>query len=537
MSDILCGVLTFYVDTSGTTVSKYVTAGREYLGPNRPGVFLPVVQEFVNLQTDAFDDGTTFGEVTVGGGVLTLANPAGILDEWLTYGGGTLALYILDGESADWNSKTALLMADIEVLEDDGSGSLTVRLKDGRALTDVPFETALYAGTNSGATGLEGTAEDLKGKPKVNALGYVFQAPVPWANTSKQIVQLDKIRINNIGNQKIYDGLVAITRGTQKTSVANLVAATPSSGTFDYYLGDSGDGAYAMLGTTPKYTVTADIEGQARGGTFRTKPGDLWLEALTQRAGIASGNVSSADVTAINAAAPYDLGLWLDEPTTVKEVCDRIARSVLGFWGRDQSGVFRFFQLEDPAGETPVATFKPFRPTGTAKSTDGDIISLERLAPNDQGAGLPAADITVRYRRYALTQDLGFDVNAPLSLRTAAKDEYRVAKPSSPLPNWRAKYPLAPSLEFDTDLVTEAHAIAIADKAAALFSVEGRTRYRATIRMTSALAAGLTLGSVVTLVYPRWDLAAGKNAVILGMRYRGFASAQSGEILQCNLFV
>lgn len=477
MADVLCGVLTFYVDTSGTTVSKYVTAGREYLGANRPGVFLPVVQEFVNLQVDAFDDGTTFGEVAVGGGVLTLANPAGALDEWLTYGGGTAELYLLAAENADWNSRASFLVADIEVLEDDGNGSLTIRLKDGRALTDVPFETTLYAGTNSGASGLEGTTDDLKGKPKINALGYVFQAPVPWANTSKQIVHLDKIRINNIGDQKIYDGLVAITRGTQKSSIAALVAATPSSGTFDYYLGDSDDGAYAMLGTTPKATVTADIEGQARGGTFRSKPGDLWFEALTQRAGISPGNVSSSDATAVNAAAPYDLGLWLDEPTTVKEVCTRIAKSILGFWGRDHSGVFRLFQLSDPADGTPVATFKPFLPTGTAKSTDGDIISIERIAPNDAGAGQPAADITVRYRRYALTQDLGFDVNAPLALRNAAKEEYRVAKPSSPLTNWRAKYPLAPTLEFDTDLVNEADAIAIADKAAALFSVEGRTRY------------------------------------------------------------
>lgn len=537
MSDVLCAVLTFYVDTSGTSVSKYVTAGREYLGANRPGVFLPVVQEFVNLQIDAFDDGTTFGEVAVGGGVLTLANPAGALDGWLTYGGGTAALYILASESADWNSKTALLVADIEVLEDDGNGSLTVRLKDGRALTDVPFETAFYAGTNAGATGLEGTAEDLKGKPKVNALGHVFQAPVPWANTSKQIVQLDKIRINDIADGKIYDGLVALTRGAAKASVAALVAATPAPGTFDYYLGGSGDGAYAMLGTTPKYTVTADIAGQARGGTFRTKPGDLWQEALTQRAGIPSGSVSSADVTAINAAAPYDLGLWLDEPTAVKDVCNRIARSILGFWGRDQSGMFRLFQLVDPAGQTPLAAFKPFLPRETAKNTDGDIISLERLAPNDRGSGAPAAEITVRYRRYALTQDLGFDVNAPLALRAAAKDEYRVAKPSAPLVNWRAKYPLAPSLEFETDLVNEADAVAIADKAAALFSVEGRTRYRVTLRMTSAVAAGLGLGATVRLIYPRWGLDAGKNALILGMRYRGFTSAQSGEILQCNLFV
>lgn len=199
--------------------------------------------------------------------------------------------------------------------------------------------------------------------------------------------------------------------------------------------------------------------------------------------------------------------------------------------------MFRLFQLVDPAGETPVATFKPFLPTSMAKSTDGDIVSIERVAPNDAGAGLPAADITVRYRRFALTQDLGFDVNAPLALRIAAKDEYRIAKPSSPLPNWRAKYPLAPAVEFDTDLVNEADAIAIADKAADLFSVEGRTRYRLTMRLSGALAAGIGLGSTVRLVYPRWGLDGGKNALVLGMRYRGFAGGQAGEVLQCNLFV
>ncbi len=535
MAEVLCVVLTFKTDLIGGTAAGYHTTGREYLGAGRPGAFRPDIQEFVNLQRDAFDDGASFGEIAASVAQLRISNPDGALDAYIGYGGGRAEFYLLASEYAAWSTKTLMIGLDIEFCENiEGTSVLQVRLKDGRALLDKPFEPNVYAGTNAGASGLEGLPEDLKDQRKVNALGYVFQAPVPWANAAAQIVHLDRIRIDDVADSHLYDGLVALTRSSVQTSIANLQASTPGVGEFALYRGTAGDGAYAKIGGNPAYTITADIDGQARGGTFRSLPGDLFEEVITQRAG---KTVDAGDIAALNAAAPWDLGKWIDTEMSIREVCNIIARSVLGFWGEDRAGVYRIFQLVDPAGETPVAAFRPIFPTGAAKSTDGDIIAIERLTPADETAGLPAADISVLYAEFAQVTDLGFDTNAPLAFRQAAKKQWRTARPSSPLLDWRAKYPLAPPLTFETAIAFETHAIACADLAAALFSREGRARYRVTFRLTDAVISAIDLGAIVELTFPRWDLGAGKNGQILGMRYRSFGVGGVDQVLQCNVFV
>lgn len=547
MPQILVLTLSLFTDSAGTTETLYATTGKEYLGAGAPGIVLPIIQDFASIDLTAFGSGQTFGEITIAPGSVTLANPAGALDYLLTLGGGTATLDLLDSETTAWSDRQTMLIADVDHIDDSiSTGILTVQLSDGRAAAEALFEATTYAGTNSGATGLQGTPSDLEGKPIVNCLGDAFQCPVPFVNAPAQIVQLDKIRINAI--TAIYDGLVAITAGTKKTTLANLIAATPTAGHYDYYLGDDAgggnDGAYAMIATTPKYQVTADIQGQARGGTFRGLAGDLFKEIIEQRIG---GTTDAANIAAINAAMPYALGMWLDQSIANRDVLTRIAQSIVGFWGRDKLGVYRLYQLQDPAGMTSVASFEPILPLEAVPSTTGDIVAFSRPQITQQPAdstsaivnpSVPVSDITVTYAPNGVVTNLGFDTASDPTVRMNAAQASLSAKPTTPCTNWIKKYPLSQPFSLDTWHATKAGAVTVADILRALFNVEGRGVYQAVLPLNSSVVEAVDLATCITIKFPRYGFDAGKKAFVLDMKYRGFSpQADAGQTVTCNVLV
>jgi hypothetical protein len=533
MGQVLLAELTLNVPgTVVTPITIGACSGREYRGANAPRDYPPRVVEFLNFRRDAVGDGRTFGSSSFGGGTLRLANPDGFYDALIDYGaaGGAARFLLLSSEKADYTTAVELLTCVIDQLQFSFS-EVTVLLKDRRAETEVPFETTLFAGTNVGASGLEGLPDTLKDQPKPNALGYVFQAPLPWANEQALILQADRVRISAVAD--VYDGLVALSTGSARASIAALQSGTPAPGFYDYYLGSGGDGAYIKVPSTPVYTITADLQGQARNGTFRSTPADLFLEVLTQRAGVDSEDVSADDLDDLATVAPYDLGLWIDQPMTVREVCDRIAASIPGWWGVDKAGVYRLKPLRDPSLGTSAVTFKVIKPTGIAKATDGDIVAIERLATNDAGNGVPTWQVTVRYKEFGQVTDQAFDVNASLELRNAARKQWR----SSVVSDSAVKdlHPLAVALEFETALVNESDAQSVAAQLLSLYGAR-RDRYRVSVQLNAALAENIDLGSIVSLKFDHFDLAAGKNFVVLGMRYRSLSESTVGSIVELDIW-
>ena len=534
MAQILLGDLTFQIPGSPVTTQTFgVTNGLEYRGDNAPRVYAPRVIEFINLQRDAVADGKTFGSTQAGGGVLRLANPDGYYDDWIDYGvGGPAVFRLVTSTTADFNTATPLVTVKIRRVEMDFD-EVRVHLQDRSAETDVAFQSDLYLGTNSGASGVEGLPDDLQGLPRPDALGYVFQAPLPWANQQALILELDSERINNIDDAKVYDGLVGLTRATARASLAALQSASPSSGTFDYYLGGSEDGAYIKLGAVPEYNITADIEGKAPLGVFLNMPGELFDWALQQRAGVDYANISADDLDVLLTSAPYDLGIWIDRQTTVRTVLDRIAASLPGYWYVDAYGVYRLKQARDPGGETPVLTFKVIRPTGIAATSDGDVVSIERLSTNDAGGGVPAWQIRVLYKEFSQVTDLGFDTASNVSIRSEAKSRFRTAVAEDAA--IKTLHPLAVTLEFETALVNEADAQAVADALLALYGVR-RDRFKIGVRLTPALIASVDLGSYIGLEFPRYGMDSGKTFEVRSIHYRGAAVGAVSEIVDLDIW-
>lgn len=534
MGQILLADLTFKVPGSPvTTQTLGVTNGLEYLGANAPRVYASRILEFVNLRRDVVSNGKTFGPTDVSGGILRLANPDGEYDDLRGWGTGGAAVFrLVDDSTTDFNDATVLCTVIIRRVEAD-LDEVKIHLVDRSFETDQPFQTDFYAGTNSGSTGVEGLPGDLKGKPVVDALGYQFQAPLPFANESALIMQLDSERISAIATNKVYDGLVGVTRGTARASLAALQAGTPGAGTFDYYLGGNNDGAYIKLGTKPVYAITADFDGKAPGGTFLKRPGELFDWVLQNRAGVSYLNISSADLAVLLTSAPYDLGMWIDQPIDIRDVLDRIAASLPGYWYVDNNGSYRLKQAHDPTVQTPVATFKVIEPTDVAKATDGDIISVQLLSTNDAGGGVPADQVTVKYKRFAQVTELGFDTASTAAVRSEAKNEWRTSVATDATVGQVHEQPA--KLEFETVLVNAADAATVASSLLALYSVR-RDRFKVAARLTPAVAALLDLGVYVRVEFPRYGLDAGKVLEVRGLQYRGAAEDDADDVVEMDLW-
>lgn len=161
------------------------------------------------ITRDLFGSGTTFGKSRVGFGDLVLLNGDGELDALRTYGFDGRAITIRRGEpgAAYPGGFTTVLVATMDVPE-FGIDTVTIKLRDRQREVQVPLQTTKYAGDNVLPAGLEGTADDLEGKPKPVCLGVVKNVPAVLVNTSKLIYQVHDGAIQSL--DAVYDRGIAI---------------------------------------------------------------------------------------------------------------------------------------------------------------------------------------------------------------------------------------------------------------------------------------------------------------------------------------
>jgi hypothetical protein len=205
-------------------------------------VFYPTLSSpFVGFPRWMFPPNTTRGEAPPRAAQAILLNPEGFYDAYLNaaFAGrrfvarrgqvSALATYpdagwttVLDGVTAAPDFTPMTLQP--------GSGSLQIPVRDARKWLSVPFETDTYAGDNSGGNGLEGTADDLKGKRKPNQLGGAsFNVPLVLVNAEKNIWQahngelqsFDEIRDD--GFPLTSSGVIFEPNTTPKTNASDTI--------------------------------------------------------------------------------------------------------------------------------------------------------------------------------------------------------------------------------------------------------------------------------------------------------------------------
>jgi hypothetical protein len=212
------------------------------------------------VKRDLFDSGATSGRSRIDYGDVELLNGDGALDALLTYGYGR-AVTIRKGTVGAAYPAGFTTIFDGTAIGVEGSGDrLRVKLRSGQLSLEQPFQTTKYAGNNSLPAGLEGVAEDLKGKPKPVCLGTVLNVAPPQVNTSKLIYQVSDGAVQSV--DAVYDAGRALATGGIWTIDDGGFGSEDVQGLV------YGAGLYVAVGTAGTLTTSAD--------------GDTWTSRTSQ---------------------------------------------------------------------------------------------------------------------------------------------------------------------------------------------------------------------------------------------------------------
>lgn len=506
MSTIYLAHVTVYDPAiAGTKVLYYCTGTGFVTGTDaakRPAgipahtYYEPRIKQPASMRRDCFSRGATGGASEIGYGEMLMVNKDGALDGFLDYGLDGRSIEILIGQMSPWQTPvfTTILKGTIEQPRVSWD-TVSIRLRDRQAELDKPVQATKYAGNNSLPNGLEGVAGDIKGQPKPRLYGRAFNFAPPCVNTSRLIYQVNDGAVQSV--DAVYDRGATLTKGADYTSQSDMETNAPAASNFRAWPA----GGYFRLGSSAIGQITTDAT-QGAAASNRTAA-QIINAVATGPGGIASGDVVSADITALDSANSAEVGIYVGEESTVRAVLDEVAGAVGAWWGFDRLGQFRAQRLELPSG-TPVATL-----------TEVEIIKIDRVATTDKGAGVPAWRVALNYKKFYAAQDSDIAGAVTDARRAEIRNTWRstVAEDAAV----KTAHPLAPQLDFDTLLIDAAAAGTEGSRCLMLYKTR-RDPFAVRVALDAVLAAAIDLGTVVRVVHTRFGLAAGKDFRVLGLQ-------------------
>lgn len=517
MGQIYLVEITAATDISGTLTTLRYSSGDGY--NLEDDYYEPRIQQAANLTREIFDDGRTFGASRVSYGELVLVNADGGLDAILEYGYGRQAKIMIGDEDADYNTFATVLDGTIEQPVADFD-TVTFRFRDRQLELDRPIQPSKFLGNNSGSTGIEGLANDLKGKPKPRIWGVAKEVTPAPVNTTALIYA---VNFNKAGAtaaitsiDAVYDGGLALVLDTAvgtSGNCANLAALQAASITAGKYATCTSEGLI-RLASTPARSITCDVtEG---GGNASDRYAGKLIERVLLDAGVAGGNINASDITALGTDAPYETGYYVEEERTYRDVLDAIASSAGIWYSPDRLGQYRVKQLKAPSG-TAALLLKSVGQDEDLATDEVDIVSIERLVTQDPGRGVPAWKMNLNYGRVWTVQQAGELAGATTDARRAylAQELRSVTSEDSSI---KDQFPLAPEINFDTLIVSAANAQTECNRRLALYKVL-RGYYQVSIILDAAMAIIIDLGVVLEINLDRFGMGMGKKFIVTGITY------------------
>lgn len=256
---------------------------------------------------------------------------------------------------------------------------LVVPIYDRRADLEDEIQPLEFAGTNVADVGYEGTADDLKGRPKPMALGDLQTAniPVVWVNPVEQVGQAHAGEIQ--GYTGFFDrGEDASLTDDGDEDDATFDAATPA---IVHYVTNNARGLFKVnqdFGGVVTVGLQGAVDLVAGDGYLDTAPG--LISALIRR----QDPAASIGASFASIVSTETVGLYIPDRMTVRQALDTFARSLPGWVLPDPLGTWQIGKLHLPTG-VPDRTIYP---------TD-----VSSIAPGDPRISVPVWRATVKGAR------------------------------------------------------------------------------------------------------------------------------------------
>lgn len=497
---------------------RYATEG--YNDPTAPGYYEGRVLRAPDFARYLLAPGVaTVGASQTTAGEIQLANDDGALDTLRAFGLGGQKVTILIGyRNIAYGSFVKLAVAKLEQalfelsVGDAGSSkdSVTLRMRDRLIDLQQPIQTTKYLGTNALPAGLEGV-DDIKGKPKPQLWGQVFNVTPLLVNSARLEYQVDSIANNAPTAFAVYDAGDALTQGSDYTSQSDMESNAPSAGDFRVW-NDSALGTFFRLGGNPTGTLTADV--------IMTTTDAAHLARLIARgpAGLI-GSINLDDVTLLQQKNGAPVGTYIDQETTMQSALNALLSSVGAACGFDRLDIFRMRRLSLPAAIGDLVTLRD--PTRAAPMAIDDLpINAIRFLPtNDPDKGMPTYRVTLNYAR-------NFTVEAANGLAGAVlADPKRVAflgnetRSVISTASWvQTPNPLAVQKTVDTLLVSVSDAQDECDRVLSLYAGQ-RDFIEIDTPLTPQAIALIDIGDAIVVALPRYGYDDGRPMLVTGMIY------------------
>lgn len=354
---------------------------------------------------------------------------------------------------------------------------ITVRCKTFNL--DAPVQANLYDGTG----GNEGST-NLAGKPKPLAYGIVRNIPAILVDAANLIYQVHDGSVNDI--PAVYD------RGVLLTAVASSVA--PGLGE---YQNNSSIGMF-KLGGAPDGEVTADVEGD-NSSVYITKTADIVKRVLLTKGSYSTTELESTSFDELNTLSTAAVGIWVGTNITpVREVVDELLKGIGAFGYFSNLAIFSVGRFDLPVSP-PILSLD-----------ENKIISIVRNNVDTIG-NPPVWRTRVGYQKnYTVQTDLAGSISS--SRLEFAAQQYRLAtaSDSAVLNRFAITHepePIAAYFANQADALAEAQRIQ---------EITGDMHFIYEI-VTKEPIFTITLNSVVSLTYPRWELKNGKLGRVVGI--------------------
>lgn len=374
-----------------------------------------------------------------------------------------------------------------ESMRDTGT-HVTVSLRGREFNTDKPL-----APTYGGIGGSEGTA-DWKNKPKPILVGQKRNIEPDFINPSYLVYRVHFREMQSV--DAVRDKGSSLTFSSDYATYSALIGASVAPGTYATCLSEG----LIRIGSSPFGKITLDAKGDAFGSYVNTHAGIAIR--LAEIGGVPSSDINTSTFDALPSGISGEYfgssSIW-----KTNDAIDHVMKSCFASSGYSRNGMLCAYRIFEPA----ISNFT-FELTPTKKRVMPRQLDLPTPPRGRQRVG---------WQRLGITQDktqLFSSVSDEDSLYYGK--EYQIVTAV----NQSTEYRLQRSEDGDV-LVSlfqeESDAIALAE-----FIVEmhkpGRTYYEIVI---GPRGYALDIGSVARVTYPQFDLQAGKNMIVVGLKEDG----------------